>query len=34
MNNNLRLVINNINDKKLEDKQFFEKEQLKIILDL
>ena len=34
MNNNLRLVINNINDKKLEDKQFFEKEELKIILDL
>ena len=34
MNNNLRLVINNINDKKFEDKQFFEKEELKIILDL
>ena len=34
MNNNLRLVVNNINDKKLEDKYFFEKNELKIILDL
>ena len=34
MNNNLRLVINNINDKKLETKHFFEKDELKIILDL
>ena len=34
MNNNLRLVINNVNDKKLEDKHFFEKDELKIILDL
>ena len=34
MNNNLRLVINNVNDKKLEDKHFFEKNELKIILDL
>ena len=34
MNNNLRLVINNVNDKKLEDKYFFEKDELKIILDL
>ena len=34
MNNNLRLVVNNINDKKLEDKHFFEKDELKIILDL
>ena len=34
MNNNLRLVINNINHKKLEDKYFFEKDELKIILDL
>ena len=32
MNNNLRLVINNIKDKKLEEKHFFEKEELKIIL--
>ena len=24
MNNNLRLVVNNINDKKLEDKHFFD----------
>ena len=23
MNNNLRLVVNNVNDKKLEDKHFF-----------
>ena len=34
MNNNLRLVVNNINDKKLENKHFFEKDELKIILDL
>ena len=34
MNNNLRLVVNNINNKKLEEKHFFEKEELKIILDL
>ena len=34
MNNNIRLVINNVNDKKLEDKHFFEKDELKIILDL
>ena len=34
MNNNLRLVVNNINEKKLEDKYFFEKDELKIILDL
>ena len=34
MNNNLRLVINNVSDKKLEDKHFFEKDELKIILDL
>ena len=34
MNNNLRLVINNVNDKKLDDKHFFEKYELKIILDL
>ena len=34
MNNNLRLVVNNVNDKKLDDKHFFEKEELKIILDL
>ena len=33
MNNNLRLIINNSN-KKIEDKYFFEKEELKIILDL
>ena len=34
MNNNLRLVVNNVNDKKLEGKHFFEKNELKIILDL
>ena len=34
MNNNLRLVVNNIKDKKLEDKHFFEKNELKIILNL
>ena len=34
MNSNLRLVVNNLNDKKLEDKHFFEKDELKIILNL
>ena len=34
MNNNLRLVINNVNNKNIEDKYFFEKDELKIILDL
>ena len=33
MNNNLRLVINNSN-KKIEEKNFFEKKELQIILDL
>ena len=33
MNNNLRLVINN-SKKKIEEKFFFEKDELKIILDL
>ena len=33
MNKNLKLVINNI-DKQIEDKHFFEKDELKIILDL
>ena len=33
MNRNLKLVINNI-DKQIEDKHFFEKDELKIILDL
>ena len=33
MNKNLKLIINNV-DKKIEDKNFFEKEELKIILDL
>ena len=33
MNKNLKLVVNNIN-KKSEDKYFFEKNELKIILDL
>jgi len=34
MNSNLRLVINNSNEKKIEEKHFFEKDELKIILDL
>ena len=34
MNNILRLVVNNIDRKKLEDNHFFEKDELKIILDL
>ena len=34
MNSNLKLVVNNITQKKTEDKNFFEKEELKIILDL
>ena len=34
MNNNLRIVINNVNNKIIEDKNFFEKDELKIILDL
>ena len=34
MNNNLRLVVNNVNNKILEDKHFFEKDELKIILNL
>ena len=34
MNNNLRLIINNVNNKKIEEKHFFEKDELKIILDL
>ena len=33
MNNNLRLVINN-SQKKIEEKHFFEKDELQIILDL
>jgi len=34
MNNNLRLVVNNVDGKKLENSHFFEKDELKIILDL
>tara|TARA_B100000963_G_scaffold299423_1_gene271458 strand:+ start:113 stop:454 length:342 start_codon:yes stop_codon:yes gene_type:complete len=34
MNNNLRLIVNNVNSKRVEDKHFFEKDELKIILDL
>ena len=34
MNKNLRLVINNVKDKQFEEKHFFEKDELKIILDL
>tara|TARA_Y100000992_G_scaffold294324_1_gene253934 strand:- start:458 stop:796 length:339 start_codon:yes stop_codon:yes gene_type:complete len=33
MNNNLKLVIDNVN-KQIDDKHFFEKDELKIILDL
>ena len=33
MRNNLRLVVNNLHNK-IEEKQFFEKDELKIILDL
>ncbi len=34
MNNNLKLIINNLKEKKIEDKHFFEKNELQIILDL
>ena len=34
MNNNLRLIINNVSDRLIEEKNFFEKDELKIILDL
>tara|TARA_X000001036_G_C20455550_1_gene715172 strand:+ start:481 stop:828 length:348 start_codon:yes stop_codon:yes gene_type:complete len=34
MNKNLRLVVNNIKNNKLEEKHFFEKDELKVILDL
>jgi hypothetical protein len=34
MNSNLRLVVNNVNNNQPEDKHFFEKDELKIILDL
>ena len=34
MNNNLRLIVNNNDIKKLENKHFFEKDELTIILDL
>ena len=34
MNNNLRLIVNNVNDKRFEDKHFFEKDELKVILNL
>ena len=34
MNRNLKLVVNNTNQKQIEEKYFFEKEELKIILDL
>tara|TARA_B100000989_G_scaffold61537_1_gene42372 strand:+ start:71 stop:412 length:342 start_codon:yes stop_codon:yes gene_type:complete len=34
MNNNLKLVINNLSRKNLDEKHFFEKKELKIILDL
>ena len=34
MNNNLRLIIDNVNKKNIKEKHFFEKDELKIILDL
>ena len=34
MNNNLKLVIDNVNKSSLKDKHFFEKDELKIILNL
>ena len=34
MNNKLKLVINNINQKQTDENHFFEKDELKIILDL
>ena len=34
MNNNLRLIVNNVKDNQIDDKHFFEKEELKVILDL
>ena len=34
MNNNLRLIINNTHNKSTDEKYFFEKKELKIILDL
>ena len=34
MNNNLRLIINNTHNKSVDEKFFFEKNELKIILDL
>ena len=34
MNRNLKLIINNISHNQIEEKQFFEKNELKIILDL
>ena len=34
MNKNLKLIINNVSEKKIEEKHFFEKDELKIILDL
>ena len=34
MNNNFRLIVNNKNNKSIDEKYFFEKDELKIILDL
>ena len=34
MNNNLRLIIDNVGKKNIEEKHFFEKDELKTILDL
>ena len=34
MNNNLKLIVDNVNKSSLKDKHFFEKDELKIILNL
>ncbi len=34
MNNNLRLIVNNVNSKNIDNTHFFEKDELKTILDL
>ena len=34
MRNNLKLVVNNTNNNKIEEKHFFKKDELKVILDL
>tara|TARA_B100000941_G_scaffold127091_1_gene89844 strand:+ start:744 stop:1085 length:342 start_codon:yes stop_codon:yes gene_type:complete len=34
MRNNLKLIVNNTNNNKIEEKHFFKKDELKVILDL